>query len=64
MRKVGDIVEYNGVKLKAAIAPIKSSCSGCYINGSILDCSEYKCMSYGKDKMTSVIFVEVELEED
>lgn len=58
MRKVGDIVEYNGIKLKAVVAPVKHSCNGCFINESILGCDEYKCMSYGDDETTSVIFVE------
>lgn len=65
-RTIGEVFDFDGVKLQVKVAGRKASCNGCYFNGQICTNNETRSINqtgecfrpYRMDGM-SVIFVEV-----
>ena len=65
-RAVGEIFDFNGIKLRVQDADYKASCNGCYFNGSICTNNEIKsidqtggCFRACRTDGRNVIFVKV-----
>lgn len=69
-RKVGEIFDFNGVKLQVKDTVHETSCNGCYFNGSICKNNETRyinqtgeCFQPCRNDGKNVIFVEVKYNE-
>ena len=66
-RKIGEVFDFNGVKLQVKDTGSKASCNGCYFNGSICTNNETRyinqtgeCFRAYRTDGKHVVFVEVE----
>ena len=63
MNKVGDIVDYNGVKLKVVLCDINNYCGNCFFNKRTQCCKVPKdmpCTKLLREDNNSVKYVKVE----
>lgn len=62
MNKIGDIVDYNGVKLKVVLCDIYNYCSNCFFNkGSQCKApKEMPCTQILREDNNSVKYVKIE----
>ena len=65
-RAIGEVFDFNGIKLRVQDAGYKASCNGCYFNGSICTNNEIKsidqtggCFRACRADGRNVIFVKV-----
>ena len=61
-RKVGEIFEFNGIKLQVVKDPgFKNACIGCYFLDNNYNCSHrQKCFASQRKDLTSVKFIKIE----
>lgn len=58
-RKVGEIFEYEGIKLEV-VETEDFSCHGCYFLTLRRECSKQLCMRYNRKDKKNVVFKSVE----
>ena len=58
-RKLGEVFEYNNVKLQVIEQKDGFSCNDCYFINEGIDCDEQLCLRCDRDDRKSVIFKEI-----
>ena len=58
-RKLGEVFEYNNVKLQVIEQKDGFSCNDCYFINEGIDCDEQLCLRYDRHDRKSVIFKEI-----